>query len=372
MINKDFLDLIWKEFYFDQIFEVENGFYNKKPECSNSGRIPFLGATSSDNGITGFSSLEIIEKASKNGHGKNHSLEEKIFEGNCITVTNNGTSMGYAYYQKNEFTCSHDINPLYLKDHELNRYIASFLIVLIEKQKIRFEYSRKWRPERMKKSKILIPVTDEGIPDWIFMESYMKEKEKFLLRKYKSYLEEKLNQININKGEWDGIDISSKKWSEFFISDIGEIDSGKDIYATERLKGDIPYITAKSKDNGVGHFIRNENNTLESNCISVNRNGSVGYAFYHPYKALYSNDCRKIRLNRNKHISLFIANQITSQRGKYGYGYKMGTGRLKRQKIMLPIDDNNNPDWEFIESYMKKLEYEKISKYLNYIENRVK
>ncbi|PKL68994.1 MAG: restriction endonuclease subunit S [Methanobacteriales archaeon HGW-Methanobacteriales-1] len=367
MINKDFSDLKWKEFSFDEIFDIKNGFYNKKPEMSNSERIPFLGATSNNNGITGFSSLERIEKSSKTGHGKNHPLEKKIFDGNCIAVTNNG-SVGYAYYQKNKFTCSHDINPLYLKNHTLNRYIAFFLIALIEKQKICFEYSRKWRPERMKKSKIIIPVTKKGIPDWNFMEEYTRSKERILLKKYVSHLMKELNRINT---EFEITDISSIKWGEFFISDISEIESGRDIYGPERIKGNIPYISAKSKDNGIGHFVGNENNTLENNCISVNRNGSVGYAFYHPYKALYSNDCRKIRLNKNKHVSLFIANQITSQRGKYGYGYKMGTGRLKRQKIMLPVDDNDNPDWDFMEYYIKQIEYKKINKYLDYIEDRI-
>ena len=47
---------------------------------------------------------------------------------------------------------------------------------------------------------------------------------------------------------------------------------------------------------------------------------------------------------------------ITKQREKYGYGYKMGTGRLKRQRILLPVDASDNPDWAFMEAYMKQKE----------------
>ena len=43
------------------------------------------------------------------------------------------------------------------------------------------------------------------------------------------------------------------------------------------------------------------------------------------------------------------------QREKFSYGYKMGTGRMKRQKILLPIDSNGNPDFEFMESYIQKI-----------------
>lgn len=155
----------------------------------------------------------------------------------------------------------------------------------------------------------------------------------------------------------NNLSLDSRNWDAFFIEDVAEILSGRDIYERERLDGLIPYITATANNNGIGYFVANSNETLESNCLSVNRNGSVGYCFYHPYKALYGNDTRKLRPKKNnKYISLFISLCITKQREKYGYGYKMGTGRLKRQRILLPIDENNNPDWQFMEDYMKAKE----------------
>ena len=42
----------------------------------------------------------------------------------------------------------------------------------------------------------------------------------------------------------------------------------------------------------------------------------------------------------------------------------MGTARLKRQKIMLPIDTSGQPDYEFMEHYMKKIEYQKLMAFL--------
>lgn len=106
---------------------------------------------------------------------------------------------------------------------------------------------------------------------------------------------------------------------------------------------------------------------MEKDCISVNRNGSVGYAFYHPYLALFGNDTRKLRPKYpNKYISLFITVCIEKQRIKYGYGYKMGTARLKKQKILLPVNSENKPDWPAIERYMQHLELQKIIQYLQY------
>ena len=151
--------------------------------------------------------------------------------------------------------------------------------------------------------------------------------------------------------------LDSRNWEAFFIEDVAEIISGRDIYEKERLDGLVPYITATANNNGIGYFVANNNETLESGCLSVNRNGSVGYCFYHPYKALFGNDTRKLRPKKNnRYIALFISMCITKQREKYGYGYKMGTGRLKRQRILLPVDTNNNPEWAFMEAYMKQKE----------------
>ncbi len=33
---------------------------------------------------------------------------------------------------------------------------------------------------------------------------------------------------------------------------------------------------------------------------------------------------------------------------------------------MLPINDNNQPDYGFIENYMKNIEYKKLSDYLEF------
>lgn len=179
-------DIEWKEFLFPDVFEIKNGFYNKKPISSGNGTIPFLGATQNNNGITEFYTISEIEQNSKIGYGKNEPLNKKIFKGNCIAVTNNG-SVGFAYYQTADFTCSHDINPLYLKNKNLNHFIAKFLITAIEQQKVCFEYARKWRPMRMKKSKILLPVNSQDKPDFVYMENYMKTLEYEKLKQYLDY-----------------------------------------------------------------------------------------------------------------------------------------------------------------------------------------
>lgn len=191
LINKELIDVTWGTFNFTDIFFIGNGFYNKKPPCYENGTIPFIGASDSNNGFTGFTTYSSIESNSKVGYGKNEPIEQKIFKGNAICVTNNG-SVGYAYYQQHPFTCTHDVNPLYLKDQRLNKHIAMFLISCIESQRVCFTYARKWRPKRMVKSKLMLPITIEGQPDWDFMEQYMRNIESAQLLSYLSSINKRM------------------------------------------------------------------------------------------------------------------------------------------------------------------------------------
>ena len=163
----------WREFKLSDVFTLKGGFFNKKPEHSADGKIPFLASTESNNGVTELYSLEDIKSWNKTGEPDN-TLDKKIFEGNCIAVTVNG-SVCNAFYQFSEFTCSHDITVLYTKNHKLNIYEAMFLCSIISNEKYRWSYGRK--PHDVRKfglSIIKLPVIDNKI-DWKYMEEYIKK-----------------------------------------------------------------------------------------------------------------------------------------------------------------------------------------------------
>lgn len=165
----------WISFKYYDIFTIEKGFYNKKPPQNINGKIPFVGASENNNGITSLHSLEDIGKFGGNGLiSKMKNISDKLFEGNCITVANDGNSVASAFYQNKKFTCSHSINILKLKNYKLNKYIALFLCTLINKEKYRWNYGRKWRSIRMPKSTIKLPVNSKGKPDWLYMGNYIK------------------------------------------------------------------------------------------------------------------------------------------------------------------------------------------------------
>ena len=343
----------WKEFKYEEIFIIKNGFYNKKPLdlafTSKTNLIPFIGASDSNNGVTSWHTLDQIEEASKTGDGVNHPLEKKLFQGNCITVSNNG-SVGYAFYQRDEFTCSHDINVLYLKNYPLNSYLALFICGIIGMDKYRWQYGRKWRPIRMPSSIIKLPITNEGIPDWQFMEDYIKS-----LPSYE--LLEKIIKKSLSGTETPFLNIP--QWKEFKLSDLFDIKRGTFQKKPEE-GGKIPFIGATDSNNGVTDYIYSNREPSSGNVITVSNNGSIGYAFYQKNPFYSSSDISILSQKNNLMTELsamFICSIFPIERYRFSYGFKWSLERMKETHIKLPTTNEGTPDWQFMEDYIKSLPY---------------
>lgn len=343
----------WKWFRYDKIFDIKHGFYNKKPEDNPDGDIPFIGATDSNNGVTSHSDLETIAITTKTGDGNNAPIEEKIFE-NCIAVTNNG-SVGYAYYQAKPFTCTHDVNPLYLKGHELTPNIALFLCAIIEKERFRWAYGRKWRPIRMPSSKIKLPITPKGSPDWQYMENFVKDRiipqlpkkaQKVWLQKYdtKPQTQEKMK---LNTDEW--------KWFEY--SELFYI-SGSKTTPKEELesygKGKYPYVTTQAVNNGVENFY---NYCTEKGGVLTVDSAVLGFCSYQEQDFSASDHVEVLtpKFEMNRYIALFLTTIINREQYRYSYGRKCSQIKLRLSRIKLPATPSGEPDWQFMEDYIKSL-----------------
>jgi hypothetical protein len=342
-MEMDLKNIQWKEFNLNEIFpSIQRGKRLKKDD-HKTGNQPYVSSSALNNGIDGFvGNTEKVRKFKK-----------------CLTIANSG-SVGATFFQPFSFVASDHITKLENKEFSKNFYL--FISSIAKRLSEKYSFNREINDNRIQREKILLPINSKGEPDYSFMEQYMRRKEQEKIDKFQNYISKKIDQVKDFK---EVEPLNQKEWGEFFIEDVAQIISGRDIYESERIKGNIPYVSATANNNGIGYFVGNANETLEENCLSVNRNGSVGFSFYHQYKALFSNDCRKLRLKNNSpFVGKFISRIITGQKEKYGYGYKMGTGRMKRQKILLPTDKKGQPDYEYMENYIKKLEHQKLTNYL--------
>ena len=357
-------DIEWKIFNFIDLFDIKDGYYNKKPPLEKNGTIPFLGATQYDNGITGFYSQETIENYDKVGNVSSKDKSKRLFQPNCLAVTNNG-SVGNVYYQEFLFTCSHDITVLYLKKYKLNKFIAKFLIPLLQKSGESFEYGKKWRPKRMKKSKLQLPIDSLGQPNWQFMEDYIKQEQKKQALKLREYYEKKFYQL-----AGDLVGLEEVKWKEFRFTDVfTTLQRGKRLAKHQHIDGDKPYVSSTSMNNGLDGFIGNNKRVREfEDCLTIANSGSVGSSFYHHYKFIASDHVTALKNEQfSKEIYLFLATMIKRLEQKYSFNREINDSRISRERVLLPVDINGQPNWQYMSDFVKKIELDKIEKILSNI-----
>ena len=355
----------WKFFDFSKVFRMENGFYNKKPESSGEGTIPFIGATDKNNGVTDYFTIEEIESASKTGEEPNQELDSKLFSPHALCVTNNG-SVGYAYYQEKQFTCSHDVNPLYRIDADFNEFTALFVATVIMHDRYRWGYGRKWRPKRMKYSKLKLPIqkdadgkpildvnkqfSDYGfIPDWDFMESFIKS------------LKYKLPETTRNTH----IDIPSANWMPFTFEELGiEIYKAKahakvDMdFSKNRELNKLPFVSRTELNNSIdGWILRDGINGIEKgNALVIGDTTST--ISYQPNSFVAGDHIVVIRAEwLNKYTGLFVQTLLNKERYRYSYGRAFKMNLIKSTQLLLPANSTGAVDWNWIEAYMKSLPY---------------
>lgn len=143
----------WPEFLIGDLFEVKKGRRLTKANRT-TGSTPFIGATEKNNGVTDTTSAA------------------PIFDPHCLTVAYNGNSVGYAFYQDEPFFASDDVNVLIPVD-DVSRLALLFVASVIHYGRDRFSYGYKWNKERMENSRIKLPATKAGEPDWSYMEKAM-------------------------------------------------------------------------------------------------------------------------------------------------------------------------------------------------------
>lgn len=155
------------------------------------------------------------------------------------------------------------------------------------------------------------------------------------------------------------LSLNDRTWGEFPLEQIFEIRSGVRLTKNDMLDGTTPFIGATDSNNGITNYVGNINDSVDSNVLGVNYNGSVVENFYHPYSAIFSDDVKRLKLKGitdNKYVYLFIKTMILQQKEKYMYAYKFNEQRMRKQKIMLPVTDEGVPDYDFMANYMKQKE----------------
>ena len=137
---------------------------------------------------------------------------------------------------------------------------------------------------------------------------------------------------------------------------------------------DLSYIGATNRNNGVLCFVENDEISCkmiqEGNCIGFIKNGdgSAGYAIYKQENFVSTSDVIYGYADwLNEYTGLFFVSAQDLIKSKYSHGYKRNQQHLRGDRVMLPVNDNDEPDYEFMEECGRKMIAKKYIQYLNFL-----
>lgn len=287
----------------------------------------------------------------------------------CVSIANSG-SVGSAFFHPYSFIASDHVTGL--KRDRLDAYAYLFMLPLLSRLSGKYGFNREINGERIARERILLPIQDDGMPDWHFMSAYMRQEEARLLVQTLPRLERQLAG-----GRTEPIELPSRPWRAYRLLDLFEARRGNQNHMAALAPGFTPLISAKKWNNGVKDFVEaGPRGVFPRHCITLNNDGDggAGLAFYQPFSATVDSHVTVLlpRVRVGRGALLFAVRCLSAQRAKYGHGYSISRDRLRGFRLMLPTGEDGNPNWDFMEAYMRREELEGLARGLGYFKGKRK
>lgn len=342
----------WKEFRIGDLFEARLSKDDIQPKDFVEGKIPLVSSGKENNGIIAF----VEDKKARQ------------WEANTLTID----MFGKVFYQENPyFAVSHGRVNILLPKISMTKGCLQFMGCAIEKVTLqKYAFNEMCTGTKVLKDNIKLPATPNGVPDWAYMESYMANLE--------TKVADSLTMLQAAK-DVEKKKVDTREWGEFKFGDLFDLHGIKQaksqkLIPTVELSDGIPcvpYIVQSQFNNMVGRYvdkqwlIENNEPPVEGNALVLGV--TLNACSYQPeeFGASQVITARSPCLNKNN--GFFIAAIVRKRIEQFDYKEKPSFEKYRALKIMLPIDKTGQPDWAYMEEYMRKVE-EKAKNVLNHFE----
>lgn len=327
----------WKEFRVGDLFDIHP---TKAYKCTNAELLDGGGTnvvvnSAYDNGIGGTSTFSPTEN------------------GNMITFSDT-VDANTIFYQKSPSVGYPHVQGLYPVGKYQNAWTQESLQYFVTAFRERalavgFDYGNKFRRDIAANLFVKLPSTPDGDPDWAYMESYMADLE--------AKVAESLTLLQAAK-DAEKKKVDTREWGEFRVGELFDAERGKVKNIQPLTPGATPIIAAGAYNQGIAGMY--EIDSAYKNRITVSCNGAgCGSTFYHPYEFNVNGDAitlieKKCMPDRAKQFVACILNATFTR--KFSYEEKCSPQKALAEVMRLPIDKTGQPDWAYMEEYMRKVE----------------
>lgn len=214
----------------------------------------------------------------------------------------------------------------------------------------KYAFKDQFRQPQADALSVHLPATLDGQPDWDYMESYMK-----------AVMEESEKSIeNLKKADDTKHMIDVSEWGKFTITELFNMSLPKgDLQVKKVDDGNIPLITPSNFNNGMLKRISEHSPSTLYNrgSLTVDMFGNAYYQEEDFFVTAHGHvNVLLPKIPLNVYTGTFLASTIrTMFFDKYGFNEMCTQKVLKAESICLPITSTGEPDWQYMEDYMRKI-----------------
>ena len=328
------------------------------------GKYPYVVRTSQNNGIRGY----ITED------------EKYLSPANTFSF---GQDTATVFYQDKPYFTGDKIKVMKLKIGNLNKERACYLLSIIRKAFSNFSWGQtSFNENVLNNVEIIIPTKNNQI-DFDYMEERIRVLEEERIRVLESYLKVSgLTDCNLTRDEEKilyNIKYGNIKFKEFKLEDIlnwqpqKEIDPLKIKELTVIGKNKYPFYGQATINNGIISYecLKSEvlNNTLSSPTILIHSNNQNCVYLETPFYLKDGHGATSVLQNKNLNElnAQFLISCIKKVIiARFSYDEKATKIALKNTYIQLPVSDNNQIDYAFMETYIRAIEKKVIKNVIDW------
>ena len=151
--------------------------------------------------------------------------------------------------------------------------------------------------------------------------------------------------------------IDTAKWKNIRLSDLFQVERGTRLTKENRIDGNTPLATAGFANEGIACNIANEEMKVYRDVLTIDM---FCNCFYRGYEFVCDDNILVLDplfSGTNQFNMLFLATVINADKYRYAYGRQYRQKDFREHVVQLPAEENGEPDWKFMENYVKSLPY---------------
>jgi hypothetical protein len=350
----------WQDFEIGDFFDIGTGSLVDIKKAKK-GETPRISVQTGNNGILGYYS-EPLENA-------------RYFE-NFISVN----FFGNAYYHPYRASLEMKVHTLTPKEFKLSEPFAFFAVTsLNQKLMDRFSYGSQLSSSKLKNDNLAIQlptVTKNGdvCIAFDYMVQFVATLKAERLATLKAYLAVTgLSNTTLTAEEQKALgSLDSLTWQMFKLESLfGKATRGRRLKSADRIKGNLPFVTAGESETGISAWIGNSVHVFSKNTVTIDMFGSAKYRGY-DYGA--DDHIAVVHTDKLRRLAVqFLVGCIhkSSHAGQFDYSRNFYAKDADELQIQLPVTANGTPDYAFMETLISAMQKVVIKQVVAYLDERI-